>query len=1141
MGDDAGPPLKLSQSEATRCLEAWVSYRGLVCHQIESFNAFLQTKLQDIILENSEIKHESKRAGSVVASTKCVFQKVFVRSPCIREADGTYRELLPQECRVRGLTYNVSVYVNILQEQALNGATTRKLFSEVLLCKIPCMIGCVACNTLSCSPSVAQIECPLDPRGYFVCNGQEKAIVAQEKMRTNFIFVRASGPCSFTAEVRSLHASKTRSTSTLQVTLCTRSGQLGEVLLVSLPFIQAQVPASSVFVLLGFGGAEEVLDFVALHCDLRKPRDDRTLQILRRALSAPSAFQKARAEVMEEIGRLGTKEVTSDRRMHYIHHIMENEFLPHLGLDSSPEIVLKKASFFALILVKLAKVFSGQRPVDDRDDFALKRVESTGQLFALLMRQLYRQLLKSMTTYVAKMTESGKALTVTDCLNAKRITSGIKYAVSTGQWGVMKASSQHGVAQILARMNASAPLSHLRRINTPINREGKLPKPRQLALSSIGILDAVETPEGQACGLVENLALVAHVRLGCDSGALAELLLLHGAMSPLTRAPGGLPWKVFLNGSIEGRCEDGERVAGLLRRWRRCCMLPADASVFVDASLLSLHVDMDAGCLMRPMLRADRLADFRRLLRTSPPTQLWNDLISEGALEFLDKNEEKMVQVGRTHLDVHESCILGICSGMIPFLNMNQAPRNIYEAAMAKQSIGSFSLQNEDRTDTVSHVLHYPQHPLVQTMVHDVTGLQDLPGGATVVVAVLSRTGFNQEDSIIVNKGAIDRGLFRSSIFKCYKDEERGLGADVERFGAVNVSAVGARQANYCKVDADGLPSLGAFVDNGDVIISKRMIASQLGADRKKKLIQVDHSTVLRSSEPMRVRRVHVSSNKDGGRLARVCLDAVRVPEIGDKLSSHHGQKGVIGMILPEVEMPFTADGVVPDIIVSPHGLPSRMTVGQLLECLLGKLCCMEGQVGDGTPFSDTTIEAVGEQLRRHGFHDRGNERLFDSTSGQPLETTVFVGLVHYQRLKHFVRDKVHARSRGPRSLLTRSPLEGRSRDGGLRVGEMERDCILAHGASAMLLDRLFHHADAFEYAVCRTCGLIAEAMAPEDASPVHPQLFCRGCRLSGPEHIAQVTLPYAFKLLSQELGGLGLAMRVKVRGGEEGEGEGEK
>ena len=1120
---------RLTQAEAARCLESWVAFRGLACHQIESFNRFVSSKLQEIVLENSEIKHQLKRNGAVTASAKCTFQKVYIRSPCVREADGTYRELSPNECRVRGLSYNLSVYVNILQEQLLNGVVATKLFSEVLLCRLPCMVGCLACNTV-CSTrhmTLPSGECCLDPRGYFICNGQEKVVIAQEKMRTNFVFVRAMGPSAFTAEVRSLHASKTRSTSTLLVHLSSRAGQLGEVLMVSLPFIEVQVTACALFKILGFEDLEGMLSLMESHCGVASEQE-KTMQILRRALNVPEILLKSRAEIMEDIGRQGTKEATIERRLQYIEHIIENEFLPHQGMEAIPEVLLRKCTFFAVVVAKLARVFMGAVPPDDRDDFALKRVESTGQLFALLTRQLYRQLLKGMGTHVAKCVENGKAISIIDCLNAKRITAGVKYAVSTGQWGVMKATSQHGVAQILSRMNAVSALSHLRRVNTPINREGKLPKPRQLALSSMAILDAVESPEGQACGLVENLSLIAHVRLGCDGGPFVELLLKNKEMSPLTDTRKN-QWKILLNGAIEGYCPDGSALALRLRAWRRCCMLPCDTSIFVDEHLRAVFVDMDSGCLMRPMLRLTEMAAFRRLLANSPPSQLWEDMLSSGVVEFIDKNEERHVEIGVTHIDLHECCILGVCSGMIPFLNMNQAPRNIYEAAMTKQSIGSFSLALEDRVDTVSHAMHYPQQPLVQTMVHDVVGMTDMPGGATVVVAVLSRTGFNQEDSIIVNKGAIDRGLFRSSIFKCFKDEEKGIGADVERFGKVAAAAVGSRKANYCMVDDDGFPSLGSFVNNGDVIISKRMAASQLGSDRKKKTIQVDHSSVLKSSEPMRVRKVYVSSNKDGARLARVCLDAVRIPEIGDKLSSHHGQKGVIGMILPEVDMPFTVDGISPDIIVSPHGLPSRMTVGQLLECLLGKLCCMEAQTGDGTPFSGVTVESVGGELRKHGFHDRGNEELFDSVTGEPLETTVFVGLVHYQRLKHFVRDKVHGRSRGPRSLLTRSPLEGRSRDGGLRVGEMERDCILAHGASAMLLDRLFHQADSFDYYVCRRCGLIAEAISPEEAAPVHSRLFCRGCRLSGPENIAHVTIPYAFKLLSQELAGLGVAMRLKV------------
>lgn len=1130
MQEPSAAPL-LSQAEASRCLDSWVAFRGLAAHQLESFNRFIGVKLQELVLENSDIHHQVKRNGVVTASARCSFQKIFIRSPCWREADGSYRELSPQECRIRGLSYNISVYVNILQEQLLNGVSSSKLFSEVLLCRLPCMVGCMACNTVCSSRHqlTSSGECPLDPKGYFICNGQEKVVIAQEKLRTNFIFVKRTGASACSAEVRSLHASKARSTSTLLVQLSSRAGQLGEVLMVQLPFIEVQVPAAALLCILHFADLEAMLAFLEPHAGEGQEREV-TMQILRRALNVPEVLLKTRLELMEELGRHGAKVApTAERRLQSIEHLIENEFLPHQGMDNTAEVVLRKCTFFALVLTKLTRVFMGLQAPDDRDDFALKRVESTGQLFALLTRQLYRQLLKSMGTHVLKAVENGKVLSVIDCVNAKKITAGMKSAVSTGQWGIMKATSQHGVAQLLSRMNGVSALSHLRRVNTPINREGKLPKPRQLPLSHAFILDCVESPEGQACGLVENLSLIAHLRLGCDGGPLVQLLQHRGELLPLGAMRRG-SWKLLLNGAIEGVCEDGPALSERLRAWRRSCALPCDTSIFVDERLRAVFVDMDSGCLLRPLLRTSELERFRRLLATSPPCQLWEDLLASGVVELIDKNEERHLALGVSHVDLHECCLLGVCSGLIPYLNMNQAPRNIYEAAMTKQSIGSFSLAQAERVDTVSHALHYPQQPLVQTLVHDMVGTEDLPSGATVVVAVLSYTGFNQEDSIIVNQGAIDRGLFRSSIYKCFKDEEKGIGADVERFGKVAAAAMGSRRANYSKVDDDGLPSLGSFVESGDVIISKRMAASQLGSDRKKKTLQVDHSTVLKSAEPMRVRKVYVSSNKDGARLARVCLDAVRVPEIGDKLSSHHGQKGVIGMILPEADMPFTVDGVVPDIIVSPHGLPSRMTVGQMLECLLGKLCCMEAQCGDGTPFSGVKVADVGQKLRKHGFHDRSNETLFHGGTGEPLGTTVFVGLVHYQRLKHFVRDKVHGRSRGPRSLLTRSPLEGRSREGGLRVGEMERDCILAHGASAMLLDRLFHQADAFDFHVCRHCGLIAEAIAPEEAAPVHARLFCRGCRLGGAENVARVSIPYSFKLLSQELGGMGIAMRMKVK-----------
>jgi DNA-directed RNA polymerase II subunit RPB2 len=1115
----ATPVTNVSRACYEHLLVCWFASTGLIAHQIQSFDRFLEQKLQEIVTENSQVAVDSERGGT---SARVTFKKVFLRPPAMREADGSYHRITPHECRMRGLSYNVSVYVNVLQETYEGGGapTDARLYSEVLLCKIPCMVRSIGCALRHGDMG----ECPLDPGGYFIVNGNEKSVVAQEKMRTNFVFVRKHSARSLTAEIRSLHASKTRSTSTLQVNLSARAGLRGEFLEVRLPFVDFVIPAGVIFKLLGFGSLADICSFVGLHCpDWTPAFSDMVWRSMDHVL-----LNETRAALVEHIGKEGTKEATTQRRVRYVEHILANEFLPHQGLDASEEVQHRKATYFATVVVKILRVYRGEEQPDDRDDYALKRLETTGGLFALLFRQLFRQFLKMLSLQLTRAVDAGKIVSLVDALHAKKITAGMKYAVSTGNWGIQKQSSQNGVAQVLTRMNYLASISHLRRVNTPINREGKLPKPRQLSGSHCGILCPVETPEGQACGLVENLSLLVHTRMGTDGSYVTQALRRAGLLRDLREAQPNL-WRVAINGSIEGFTEDGAALVKTLRRWRHRLILPPDTSLAADALQRLLIIDTDAGCLLRPLLVKERLPLLPGLINSVSPWQLWNQLFAHGVVELIDKIEERTITLGETHVDLHPSCMLGICAGMIPFLNHNQAPRNIYEAAMTKQSIGMFSYSSDLRVDTVAHNLHYPQYPLVQTSIHALSPCGAMPAGANVIVAVLCYTGFNQEDSLIFNRDALDRGLFRSTIYKSFKDEEKGIGSDVERFGLAPRSAIGSRKADYSKVEDDGLPLVGQTVLSGDVIIGKKMQTSQLGTDKKKRIIQVDHSSILSSSEPMNVARVHLTTNKDGARLVRVKLHASRIPEIGDKFSSHHGQKGVIGIILPQVDMPYTVDGISPDIIINPHALPGRMTVGQLLESLLGKLCCLEGEIGNGTPFNELRPEMVGAELKRHGFETRGNETLFNGWTGEPLETTVCIGAVHYQRLRHCVVDKVHARSRGPVQLITRQPVEGRSRGGGLRVGEMERDCMLAHGASSVILDRLFKQSDEFEAVVCRRCGLFGEHIDEEVSVCVQSRLFCRGCGLEGPEHLAHVKLPYSMKLLAQEVGGMNIAMRFRV------------
>lgn len=1132
----------MTTPEQTRFLmECWASHHGIVHAQISSYDLFITSKLQEIVGEGSTIRVENERRKT---THTIEFGKISIRSPALRETDGTYHAVTPQECRLRGLSYNAGVYVDIVHTVVSPEENFKRLYVETSLCRIPCMVRSIACTLSTCPRSVpASCECPLDPGAYFIVNGNEKTVIAQEKLRTNYVFVKRTGVKSCSAEIRSLHAAKVRSTSTLVVFLG-KVAQRVEAFTVALPFVDVVVPLAVVYKLLGLESLNQICESILqnlpdnMTTSTRAPLRDLLLQ----ALETPELNDPVPA-LVESIGKKGTSEGTVGSRARYIEHIMANEFLPHMGLDACPATRERKIAFLSHAVIKLSLVHLGVLPEDDRDDYSLKRVELAGSLFALLFRQLFRTFLKMTQLQVKKSVEAGKYVNIVEVVQSRKITSGFKYALNTGNWGVQKSAAQNGVAQVMTHMNFVASISHLRRVSTPINRDGKLPKPRELSTSHYGILCPVETPEGQACGLVENFAFLCHVRVGATAHYVVRQLLRESLIEPdkTSALARGAPWKVFVNGSLEGYCKDGLGLANLLRQRRRLGVLPFDTTISTEDTCFAVCIDTDAGCLLRPLLRTEMLSTLNYILSHTPPPLVWMELLSRGVLDLVDKNEERNLRVAAfglaiknaTHLEFHPSTMLGVCAGVIPFLNHNQAPRNIYESAMAKQSIGVSSLATEHRVDAVAHTLHYPQVPLVRTLMHDALGYSQTSCSCNVVVAILSYTGFNQEDSVIFNRASLDRGLFRSTVYKAFKDEEKGAGADMERFGPVPDTAQGARRANYTKVEEDGLPALRTQMINSDVIIAKRMMTNALGADRKKKKVPVviDHSTVLSASEPMRVTQIYRTCNKDGAALVRVRLHAVRTPNLGDKFASVHGQKGVIGMILDECDMPFGTDGAPPDIIINPHAIPSRMTVAQLIESLLGKVCCLRGEDGDGTPFNGTRVEDIAERLAQHGFESRGNEIMYNGITGEPFETVVFVGPTSYQKLRHCVVDKVHARNRGPRQLITRQPVEGRSRGGGLRIGEMERDCMLAHGASSVLLERMFYQSDVFDMYVCRHCGLIAESLSPDAPLTIgaHRE-YCRNCRIGGPDNIAHVSMPYSAKLLAQELGQLNIAMRFRVQ-----------
>ena len=510
------------------------------------------------------------------------------------------------------------------------------------------------------------------------------------------------------------------------------------------------------------------------------------------------------------------------------------------------------------------------------------------------------------------------------------------------------------------------------------------------------------------------------------------------------------------------------------------------------------------------------------------PLEQNTSLIAMKPCELVNKNKNAQEQVQDkfifkyTHCEIHPSTIFGILASCIPFPEHNQSPRNTYQCAMGKQAMGVFATNFDNRMDKTAYVLTYPMRPLVDTRIMNLIKVNNVPSGSQVIVAIMTHSGYNQEDSILFNKGAIDRGLFQATIYHTEKDEDKKIHGDEEiRCKPDKTKTKGIKFGDYSKINEEGVMPENSLVKDRDIIISKIQPIKEARNDHTKTIKYVDQSRIHRTTEDTYIDKNFINRNGDGYSFCKVRLRTVRKPVIGDKFSSRHGQKGTIGNIIPEENLPFMSNGLKPDLIINPHAIPSRMTIAQLKETLLGKVLIELGLFGDGTSFGDLEIKDICNELQKVGFESHGNELLYDGLTGEQIETAIFIGPVFYQRLKHMVSDKQHSRSIGPMVNLTRQPAEGRSRDGGLRYGEMERDCMCSHGASRFNKGRLYDASDAFNVNICKKCGLVA---AYNDKEHIH---ICNTC--GNRTDFNYVELPYACKLLFQELITMNIAPRIIV------------
>jgi len=514
----------------------------------------------------------------------------------------------------------------------------------------------------------------------------------------------------------------------------------------------------------------------------------------------------------------------------------------------------------------------------------------------------------------------------------------------------------------------------------------------------------------------------------------------------------------------------------------------------------------------------------------------WEDFVKTGIIEYLDAEEEENAYIAlshellakdHTHMEIAMYTILGICASTIPYAEHNQSPRNSYQAAMAKQALGVYSTNFQQRVDSRSHILHYPQVPLAETALMETMGYKLRPSGQNYVVAVLSFEGYNMEDALVFNKASIERGLGRSTFFRIYEGECRQyLGGLKDKFTLPEAGTRGYRGEQYYRLlEPDGIIGLESGVTGGDVLIGRisppRFLEEYKEFEVKGPSMR-DTSVDMRPSETGIVDAIFITQSGEGSKLVKVRVRDQRVPELGDKFASRHGQKGVIGLIVPQEDMPFTEDGIVPDLIINPHAIPSRMTVGQFIESLAGKVASARGKPVDGTPFSNEGPNELRASLVKLGFSSTGADVFYSGVTGQKFVADVYVGVVHYQKLHHMVADKIHARARGQVQMLTRQPTEGRARGGGLRFGEMERDCLIGHGATMLLRDRLLEESDKYTLYICETCGHIAYYDMKQR------KYVCRLCEDKA--KISPVIVSYAFKLLLQELMSLCISPKLALK-----------
>jgi len=1146
----------------------------LVRHQLESYNNFVGYQIIKTIemFNPVHIKSENDydpKSGKYALELFITFENFHIYRPQIHENNGAIKLMFPQEARLRNFTYAsaMTIDINIKYvvrngENLANVNTFYKSLPKIHIGKLPIMLKSNICvlNQYKYVDAQHTGECKYDAGGHFIINGSEKTVLGQERAAENRVYCynisKNNTKYAYSAEIKSVPDFKCISPKQINLMITSKNNGFGCAIVVQIPRIKQPIPLFIVFRALGVISDKNICEYILL--DLENEKYKSMLENLQASIMDANKYL-SREECIKYITSYVIytpinmdKETGARKKVEFTMDVLNNDLFPHC------HNIQQKIYFLGYMANKIMQVHFEYIKTDDRDSYLNKRVDLTGSSLNNLFRNYFNKLVKDMEKQIIKEINTGSWRSSEDYSNIVNLTNiykiiksttienGFKRALATGDFGIKHTNSNKvGVAQVLNRLTYVSSLSHLRRISTPTDKSGKLIPPRKLHNTSWGFLCVAETPEGASVGIVKNLSYMTHVTIHSNSLSIYEyienyILKVH-TLQPIEMFD---KVKVFVNGAWIGITNEPENLYNLLKDMKSKGIINIYTSIIFDYRLQEIRVCNDSGRLTRPLLRVrnGNILLTNKIIDDLKNNELtWDDLftnckIPEAVLEYIDPEEQSFsmiatkpkdllqnndIKVNYTHCEIHPSTIFGIVASCIPYPDHNQSPRNTYQCAQAKQAMGVYATNYNERMDKTSYVLNYPTRPLVDTRIMNLIKLNQIPSGCNINVAIMTHTGYNQEDSVLINKGSIDRGLFQITIYHTEKDEDKQkINGDEEiRCKPDPTKTKGMKYGNYNKVNSKGVIPENTLVQNRDIIISKVAPIKENRNDHMKVIKYEDQSRIYKTVEETYVDKNYIDRNGDGYSFAKVRLRALRKPVIGDKFSSRHGQKGTVGNIIPEEDMPFTKNGVRPDIIINPHAIPSRMTIGQLKETLLGKVLVELGLFGDGTSFGELSVETISEKLLELGYESHGNELMYNGLTGEQIECSVFLGPVFYQRLKHMVNDKQHSRSIGPMVNLTRQPAEGRSRDGGLRFGEMERDCMVSHGASRFTKGRMYDASDKYSVYICKKCGLVASY---NDELHIH---HCRTC--DNRVDFSYVEIPYACKLLFQELTTMNVVPRV--------------